>query len=115
MGLHDQILKELSKDLLEKVAHFGAGDVKDLKKNSEELLAAFQKKISKFIHFIRVNKVAVLIILTCKSQLNCRFMYTQETDLYLFAFYSSSTQKERIHNGCSWQSTRIRRNGSLWW
>ena len=45
MGLHDQILKALTKELLEKVAHFGAGDVKDLKKNSEDLLAAFQKKI----------------------------------------------------------------------
>jgi len=56
MGLHDQILKALTKELLEKVAHFGAGNVKDLKKNSEELLTAFQKKISKFINFIRLAK-----------------------------------------------------------
>ena len=60
MGLHDQILKDLTKELLEKVAHFGAGDVKDLKKNSEELLAAFQKKISKFINFIRLAKIDVI-------------------------------------------------------
>ena len=47
MGLHDQILKTLTKELLDKVAHFGASDIKDLKKNSEELVKAFQKKISK--------------------------------------------------------------------
>ena len=48
MALHDEILKGLTKELLEKVAHFGAADMKGLKKNSEELLNAFQKKISKF-------------------------------------------------------------------
>jgi hypothetical protein len=47
MGLHDQILKAITKELLDKVAHFGAGDIKDLKKNSEELVNIFQKKISK--------------------------------------------------------------------
>ena len=47
MGLHDQILKAITKELLGKVAHFGAGDIKDLKKNSEELVKIFQKKISK--------------------------------------------------------------------
>ena len=47
MALHDKILKDLTKELLEKVAHFGAGDVKDLKKNSAELVETFQKKISK--------------------------------------------------------------------
>jgi hypothetical protein len=59
MGLHDEILKALTKELLEKVAHFGAGDMKDLKKNSEELVKAFQKKISKtyFIILIRLGKV----------------------------------------------------------
>ncbi|XP_028409814.1 guanylate-binding protein 1-like [Dendronephthya gigantea] len=45
MALHDEILKALTKELLEKVAHFGAGDVKDLKKNSAELVKVFQKKI----------------------------------------------------------------------
>ncbi|CAB4020782.1 guanylate-binding 1-like, partial [Paramuricea clavata] len=45
MGLHDQILKAITKELLDKVAHFGAGDIKDLKKNSEELVKIFQKKI----------------------------------------------------------------------
>ena len=59
MGLHDEILKALTKELLEKVAHFGAGDMKDLKKNSEELVRAFQKKISKtyFIILIRLGKI----------------------------------------------------------
>ncbi len=59
MGLHDEILKALTKELHEKVAHFGAGDMKDLKKNSEELVKAFQKKISKtyFIILIRLGKV----------------------------------------------------------
>ncbi len=59
MGLHDEILKALTKELLEKVAHFGAGDMKDLKKNSEELVKAFQKKISKtyFIILIRLGKI----------------------------------------------------------
>jgi hypothetical protein len=47
MGFHDQILKALTKVLFDKVAHFGAGDIKDLKKNSEELVKIFQKKISK--------------------------------------------------------------------
>jgi hypothetical protein len=47
MGFHDQILKAITKELLDKVAHFGAGDIKDLKKNSEELVNIFQKKISK--------------------------------------------------------------------
>ena len=47
MGLHDEIFNALSDELLEKVAHFGAGDIKALKKNSEELVQAFQKKISK--------------------------------------------------------------------
>ena len=47
MGLHDGILKVLTKELLDKVAHFGAGDIKDMKKNSEELVQTFQKKISK--------------------------------------------------------------------
>lgn len=45
MGLHDEILKGLTKELLEKVAHFGAADIKGLKKNSEELVKAFQKRI----------------------------------------------------------------------
>ena len=47
MELHDGILKVLTKELLDKVAHFGAGDIKDIKKNSEELVQTFQKKISK--------------------------------------------------------------------
>ena len=47
MGLHDGILKVLTKELLDKVAHFGAGDIKDMKKNSEKLVEEFQKKISK--------------------------------------------------------------------
>ena len=47
MGMHDAILKDLTKVLLEKVAHFGAADMKGLKKNSEELVNAFQEKISK--------------------------------------------------------------------
>ena len=47
MGLHDEIFNALSEELLEKVAHFGAGDIKALKENSEELVQAFQKKISK--------------------------------------------------------------------
>ena len=47
MGLHDGILKVLTKELLDKVAHFGAGDIKGMKQNSEELVQSFQKKISK--------------------------------------------------------------------
>ena len=49
MGLHDEIIKILTKELLEKVAHFGAADVEGLKKNSEGLVEAFQKKISELL------------------------------------------------------------------
>ena len=47
MELHDGILKVLTNELLDKVAHFGAGDIKGMKKNREELVQTFQKKISK--------------------------------------------------------------------
>lgn len=47
MGMHDEILKSLTKELLEKVAHFGAADMKGLKENSQELVDAFQIKIIK--------------------------------------------------------------------
>lgn len=47
MKIHDGILQVLSKELLEKVAHFGSSDVKDMKKNIEKLTAEFQNKISK--------------------------------------------------------------------
>ena len=47
MGLHDGILKVLTKELADRVAHFGAADIKDMKKNSEELVQAFQRRISK--------------------------------------------------------------------
>ena len=47
MGLHCGILKGLTKELLYKVAHFGAGDTKD----TAELVQKFQKKISKGFNF----------------------------------------------------------------
>ena len=49
MELHDGILKVLTKELLDNVAHFGAGDIEDMKNNSEKLVQAFQKEISKKI------------------------------------------------------------------
>ena len=48
MEIHDKILKDLSKELLEKVAHFGAADIDGLKKNNKELVEMFQKKIGKY-------------------------------------------------------------------
>ena len=47
MELHCGILNAFTKELLDKVAHFGAGDIEDMKKNTEELVKTFQKKISK--------------------------------------------------------------------
>ena len=59
MGLHDGILKDLTKELHDKVAHFGASDIKDVKKNNEELVQTFQKKISKKYCSCLFNEVSL--------------------------------------------------------